>query len=407
MPDPYPGYRTLHALGGAFRSRLPGKPVVLTHHTQCVTALRDRGFAPDPAMFRPRLPGYWRDGFRPTILRSVLLMHGTAHRAYRPVISQALTPRRVEAMQGTITQVADRLLDDLPAYADQPVDLIAALAMPYAARVAGLLLGLDADMATRAAGLMRPFVTAIEFTTADQRRAIETADDVACTLFSGILDKMASARGHTSGLPHGDDLAIDTASHFGPHRREDAIANLALLFAAGFDSTASAIGLSIATLLNNPAQARLVRDDPQLVPTAVEELLRFEPPVQILHRVATNYSAHPQITPGTVTMIVTAAANRDPQQHPTPDRLDLTRPPVRALTFGAGLHFCPGAGLARLELAVLLPRLLRRFPALRLASAPTFRAPGIGFRGIEHLPVWLSPPCVRSATVGTTQAQPS
>jgi cytochrome P450 len=157
------------------------------------------------------------------------------------------------------------------------------------------------------------------------------------------------------------------------------------------------VGLGTKLLLEHPDQARLVARDPSAAPRAVTEILRYEPPVQLVARTAltTAELAGVQIPAGSMVFGLIGAANRDPAQVEEPEAFDVTRSQVASLSFGAGPHYCLGAYLARLQGEVLFPRLLRAFPGLRLAGdadPPVFRSPGSTLRGLDRLPVHLGPP---------------
>jgi cytochrome P450 len=167
-----------------------------------------------------------------------------------------------------------------------------------------------------------------------------------------------------------------------------------LLFSAGFDSPVSLIGLGLQLFLDNPDQARLLREEPELADLATEEILRCEPPVQIMFRAArTEVTVGEETIPeGSILLGLVASALRDSALVEDPERFDITRPPSSGLSFGGGAHYCLGAHLARLSATVLFPMLLRRFPELRPAGQPTYRAPGVALRGLESLPVTLTRP---------------
>jgi cytochrome P450 len=193
---------------------------------------------------------------------------------------------------------------------------------------------------------------------------------------------------------HGDDLldALSSTDADGAVLDErDLFGNLIFVFTAGYDSSTSFLSTAIKTLLDNPEQAALLRDDPTLAPRAVAELLRFAPPVHATFRIASEplRLSGVDLPERTQVWILLASANRDAPLVEHPERLDITRTPAATLTFGAGTHFCVGARLARMEAEVLLPLVLRRFPDMRLAGRPGYRAPGTVLRGIEYLPVAL------------------
>ena len=172
---------------------------------------------------------------------------------------------------------------------------------------------------------------------------------------------------------------------------EELIANTLLIYAAGFETTTNLIGNMVLTLLRHPDQLAMLRADRSLVPSAVEEVLRFQPPVQVDGRFVMQdleIAGH-QLHKGDNVITLVATANRDRAVFDDPDTFDITRDSSQILSFGYGIHYCLGASLARLEGQVVLERLLDRFSAWRLVEEPTWR-PRIVLRGVEHLEVELS-----------------
>jgi cytochrome P450 len=166
-----------------------------------------------------------------------------------------------------------------------------------------------------------------------------------------------------------------------------------LLLAAGHETTASLVSLAVHRLLAEPAQLAALRAEPGRIPAAIEELLRFDGPVQVtMPSVATAPVTVGGVTipAGEVVVPVVAAANRDPRRYAEPERLDIDRDPAPHLAFGHGIHHCLGAPLARLEGRIALETLLARFPRLRPAtSAEPTRDPGLLLNGLRELPVLL------------------
>jgi cytochrome P450 len=188
----------------------------------------------------------------------------------------------------------------------------------------------------------------------------------------------------------GADLlsALVTAEEDGDQlSQQELIATAALVLVAGHETTANLIGNGILALLRHPAELERLRDDPELDRTAVEELLRYDGPIQItqrvtLDRVEVGSTAIPK---GRIVIALIGAANRDPAAFDHPDRLDLTRPQPSHVGFGGGIHFCVGAALARVEARIVIPELVRRLPQLRLAGPkPTWR-PSFTIRGLSQL----------------------
>jgi cytochrome P450 len=189
-----------------------------------------------------------------------------------------------------------------------------------------------------------------------------------------------------------DDLisALVKAQEEGDRLNEaELLANAVLLLNAGHETTTNLIGNGMLALLRHPDQLRRLREDPTLIPTAVEELLRYDSPVQFTSRVlkADLSLGGKQLRAGQTALLLLGAANRDPAQFPDPDRLDVGRADNKHLAFGLGSHFCLGAPLARLEGRIVFETLLRRLPGLRLAQpAPVYR-PNFNLRGLEALEV--------------------
>ena len=182
----------------------------------------------------------------------------------------------------------------------------------------------------------------------------------------------------------------DRAEEAGDHlTTEELHANVTLLFAAGHETTVNLIGNGIWSLLGNPSQWAVIREDASLIPNAIEEILRFECPVQAVARTV----AEPiefggiEFQKGELIVALIGAANRDPAVFPDPDRLDVTRGRLKPLSFGGGIHFCIGAQLARIEAEVVFSTLLRRMPDLRLTEpgAPKWRE-SFTLRGLTTLP---------------------
>jgi len=174
------------------------------------------------------------------------------------------------------------------------------------------------------------------------------------------------------------------------HLSEDELfATANILMVAGHETTTNLIGNGTLALLRHPDQLRALRDDPSLLPQAVEELLRYDSPVQAIYRIATDdlEFGGQQIRKDQVVHLVLGAANRDPAHFPDPDRLDVTRPPGRHLAFGQGPHFCLGTSLARMEASIAFRALLDRFPDLRLASNEVTFRPNPSMRGLAALPL--------------------
>ncbi|MGH3422624.1 MAG: cytochrome P450, partial [Streptosporangiaceae bacterium] len=226
-----------------------------------------------------------------------------------------------------------------------------------------------------------------------------------------VFEQFATARQHEtiarSGEELVDRLTTIVTEHRGNETTNDLLASLAasdtgtdeqelvgaavLLFGAGFDSPASMVGLGTKLLLDHPDQADLIRINPDIASRAVAEILRYEPPVQLVVRAAlepAELEGSP-VPKGSMVFGLIAAGNRDPAHVKEPETFDVTREKAPSLSFGAGPHYCLGAYLAGMQGEILFPRLLRRFPAMRLAGDPVYREPGSTLRGLDSLPLAL------------------
>jgi cytochrome P450 len=290
---------------------------------------------------------------------------------------------------GDLSDPAAEAAADPARGAEQPVDLIAGYARPLPFQVIGELLGVPA---TDRSDLQDWFATLLSpWSSPPPDEVVEASDRIVA-----YLDDLVAAKRFRPG----DDLVSElvAASVDGDRlTHQELLSTLFQLVVAGHDTTTSLIGNAVAALLDHPDQLRLLADDPALVPTAIDELLRFAAPVpHATFRYATEdleIDGVP-IRAGRQVLVCLAAANHDPELVDDPHTLDLTRP-ARHLAFGHGIHFCLGAGLARLEARVALATLLARHPAVRLSGPRSelrwAHGDGLVLRGLTHLPVILEP----------------
>ncbi|MET7424851.1 alpha/beta fold hydrolase [Dactylosporangium sp. NPDC005555] len=377
--DPYPAYRRLRGATPVLPVQLPGKAeaVVLTRYADCARLLQDATFVSAgeaPELLTPT----WRDHRLVRCLyQSFGWREGPAHLPLRTALARRLTPRRCPVQHADVVEVATSVLDDFERRlaGGAVVNLAEAVAVPFASLVTGRLLGIPDAAALRLGAAARAGSAAFEpFMTPRQRAAMAAAGEI-------IIDTLQR---------HADDGLLGLVRAHRPDGGEQYQGDLALLFGAAYDSPASLITLGARLLLTHPGQADELRRDPATAERAVEEILRYDPPVQIAVRIATEaceFGGVP-VAPGTALLGILGAANRDPAYTDDPDTFRITRRTTRPpLSFGTGRHYCPGSALARTHAQVLFPMLLRRFPGLRLAGAPRFRSPGTVLRGIEDLPV--------------------
>jgi cytochrome P450 len=388
LDDPYPLYAELRDRAPSLPIRFPGMPggYLVTTFESCSRLLRDPAFGPPTVAQLDTLNPSWRDSaFTNCVYRSMVMMSGPAHRARRQVASRPFTPRQIGAFRADLDEITGLLLDRLAGLGPGPVDIVEELAMPFASLSLGRLLAIPDDEALRLGQLARRLGVVFEqFASAGQRRNLVTYGEELVQRLAAVL----------AGRHRGEDnlLARLAASQAraGAGQQEQ-LGMAVLLFGAGFDSPASMVGLGTKLLLEHPEQAWLLTEDDELAPNAVAEILRYEPPVQLVARTALEPAelAGTEVAPGSMVFGLIAAANRDPAQVKEPEAFDVTRERVTSLSFGAGPHYCLGAGLASMQGEALFPRLLRRFPRLRLAGPPVYRSPGSTLRGLESLPLYL------------------
>lgn len=395
--NPAPYYAELHRLGEAAALGPDEKHAAVVFGYDAVgRVLRDPAFRVLDAAFLDRSGTTWR---RHSVLRvmqsSAFNAPAEAHARMRRPFSQALNARRVMRNEPLIEQSTQEHLDRLARLGagGAPVDFAAEFAVPLPADVIGGILGVGEADRRRFPDLVRTFDAILELgqpsyrdLVAADRAAVELTD-----FFTGLLaDRRAQPQ---------DDLvsalaqAVAESEDGGQPPAEavdELIANLIVFFNAGFRTTANLLGNGLILLLANPKAAEALRADPALAPAYVEEILRVEPPVHFAIRYAAEDTevAGVPVAKGRTVLVLTAAANRDPDRFPDPDRFDPARGDDQHYAFSAGPHYCLGAMLGRTEGRIIFPRLLKRFPDLELAAEPE-PLYNLMLRGPVHLPVRL------------------
>jgi cytochrome P450 len=317
--------------------------------------------------------------------RGLLSLDGPDHDRLRRLVHQAFTPRRIEQMREQAEQITESLLD--AARQRGSMELIGDFAAPLPLIMIARIIGVPEKDVSRFRAWTRALLAVAE----NPLRNIPSV-----LLFMRYLRRLIAARSREPC----DDLtsAMVAARDDGDRLSTDEIlAMLFLLLTAGHETTVNLIGVGTLALLEHPDQADLLRrgsDDPGLVKTAVEELLRFSSPVETATERWSDRDvdiAGTTVPQGSLVLAVIASANRDAAVFTDPDRLDLTRSPNPHLAFGKGAHYCLGAPLARLEAQIAIPALLRRAPQLRRIdpTAPVAWRGGAIVRGLESLPVLL------------------
>jgi len=394
--NPYPAYETLRERGRIYRTKQVSATVshpVANHilRSEDFGTAAGRGGLPMPARrMMERLADPYAVG--PVDPPSLLAVDGEQHTRYRRLVSKAFTARSVASLGDRVEGVAERLLDDLAGsgsfdvvdrYAAQlPVAIIAdLLGVPEAERSQVLEWGNEAAM------LLDPGLTWRQWS-----RAHRTIREMH-TWFQAHIERLRREPG--------EDLLSKLVVMTGPDRMDDdELRGVGLLvLGAGFETTVSLLSNAVKLLDDHPDQRRLLLDSPDLWPNAVEEVLRFDSPVQATIREAyrdTSVLGEP-VHKGEAVLLMLGGANRDPEVFEDPSRFDVTRRNAHEhLSLSAGPHFCLGASLARLEGVVGLRTLYARFPDLQVSDTPE-RRPTQVLHGWERLPVMAGSPAPRSA----------
>jgi cytochrome P450 len=385
--DPYPIYKRLRQKDPIHRSLLL-RGAVVTRFRDIETILKDGRFGSD----EQKLPNYEKNRqqmVKAGILRedeagfngSMLRMDPPDHSRLRSLVSRAFTPRTVEGLRPRIEAIVDEELGR--AASKGRMDVIGELAYPLPVTVIAEMLGIPTEDRERFKHWSDEAVRGIGFgSVEDAKRSMQANRELRARLGPVVEERRREPR---------EDLisALVAAEEQGDKLSTDEVfATIILLLVAGNETTTNLIGNGLLALLKHPEQLRLLREDPSRIEGAVEELLRYDSPVQFTSR-------HPQedveldghvLRAYEEAVLILGSANRDPDEYADPDRLDITRQSVRHLSFSHGIHFCLGAPLARLEGQVALSALAQRFPAMRIAG-PIERGDNLLLRGVNTLPI--------------------
>jgi cytochrome P450 len=339
---------------------------------------------PTPA-YLDRLGLSFMKPFSEMMLRQMMFMDGTAHTHLRNICAAAFTPRKVEELRGAIESIANQLLDKV---ADKgQMDLVADFANPLPAIVTARLLGVPAQDHAQLHAWVLDLAEYLGNFQHDPNRVVEILRSLE-RLTEYISGKMAEQQGTCPrrGLINALMLAEVDGSRLS---HEEVIANTIITLIGGHETTTNLIASGFLTLLRNPDSLEQLRSHPEIAPSAIEELLRYESPVQHTARIAPADMClgGKQIAAGARVVTVLAAANRDPSRFSDPDRLHLQRSDNRHLAFGWAAHFCFGAALARLEGQIAFNTLLRRLGHPEIASNDLEWRQNAGLRGLTRLQI--------------------
>ncbi len=384
LANPYPFYRLL-------RDHEPvhwdpyAHTWVVTSYSEVITVLAKYSAERTP---KPeQLAGIGLSEFQPfaeMLVKQMLFMDAAAHTRLRSLCSAAFTPRRVEGLRAAIQSIADRLIDRVEGTGS--MDVIADFANPLPAIVAAELLGFPVEDHLQLKAWSADFAELLGNFQHNPDRApavLNSLNDLKAYVYRRLNEQRTKPR---DGLLHALMIA-ETES--GRLSDEEIVANSIVTMIGGQETTTNLIGNGLLSLLRMPQALAQLRDDPQIMESAVEELLRYESPSQHTARLAPSDTvlAGKAIRKGEAVMAVMGAANRDPTRFPDPDRLDLLRRDNRHVAFGWAAHFCFGAPLARMEAQIAFATLLRRLPDIRLAVTALRWRGNTGLRGLVALPV--------------------
>lgn len=391
-PDPHTLYRRMRAEAPVYRGSDPrtGQPLwFLTSYAAVRQALRHPDLRRDLDRLPADLAAPHRAARNDTLAgqgldRHLLNQDPPDHTRLRQLVTPAFAARATAAMAPRVRAITDRLLDGL-AHATGPVDLIEALAAPLPVTVIAELLGVPVADQHQFRGWVDDLLRG-----GDRRRRQRSGADLTGYLNQQIADRRR--------LPGTDLLSQLVSAQQGADRlsHTELLSTAFLLLVAGHETTVNLIGNGVVDLLRHPGELARLRQRPELLGSAVEEMIRFNGPVEAstLRYAAAEVEICGTVIPrGEAVLPVLLAANRDPAAFAEPDRFDLARVPNRHLGFGHGVHFCLGATLARLEGRVAIEALIRRFPSLSLATAEARLewVDAFPLRGLRRLPVRLRP----------------
>ncbi len=388
--DPYPTYARLRAEDPVHHA--PWGGWLISRYADCVALFKDPRASSDMSgsetYRQAREQGLIDPDEALAKTPPFLILDPPDHTRLRGLVSKAFTPKVVEGERPRIQQLVDGLMNE--AAERKEVELIEEVAYPLPVRAVCAMMGVPPEDHDTFKGWSRLLSQAMDPQPNQPPEAIEArrrAGNAFTEYFRGLIAKRRSR-------PRDDLLtALLAVEEAGDALTEDELLSTCiLLLAAGHETTVSLIGNGVLALLRHPDQLRRLQDDPSLAPSAVEEFLRYDSPVQFAFRTAKGQIEIDgrSIGAGEQMLLLLASANRDPAQFPDPDRLDIARGDSRHLAFGFGIHFCLGAPLARLEGEVFFATLARRFSAMRLLTEVPEYAPNIVNRRLASLPVELT-----------------
>lgn len=385
--DPYPLYRTLQQASPVVS--MAENVVLITGYDECDRLLKDPSFMVGDQYWRDREDesGENRHLAKSLIAASIISLNPPDHRRLRLLLGRAFTPARIATMTPIIEHIVEELVFEMAQRAEgvEVLDFMSEFAWRLPIRVVGAILGLSSADTEGLRPLVDDLAVAFELDISGEPLA--AANSAAARLRAHFIDIIARRSGH----PAADDDLIGTLVAAAPEDADELIANLVLMLVAGQESPSNLLGNGLRILLDRPELAATLRADPAGFPAFVEEVLRYDSPVQLTGRWASqevDLGGHLLPREG-YAILMLGAANRDPLFFPDADEFRATRANNKHLSFAAGSHFCLGAALARLEARIAFHTLSREFPRMSLAGEPT-HIDRLSLRGYANLPIRLA-----------------
>jgi cytochrome P450 len=387
--DPYPVFAAIRE-NGPVRWAAAGDVTVLTGYEECAALVRDQTYASQSPQWCDQVQPGWREHRAKTATFEAMLFRDPPdHTRLRRLVSAAFTPRQAERMRTDVTMLITRTLDQLAdAGADGgTINLHEFLAGRLPIAVVASLVGVpEADWPM----LRSPMTTLLKLVEIGPGRATLAAADAAAVELEDFFGQLAADRRQHPGTDLASTIVAAqqaSADAAVPFTDVEVVQMLTFLFMAGVDTMTNLLANGTFALLSNPDQAKLARTATPPYDELVDEVLRYDAPVQLVGRVASKdvTIGGADVHAGELVLALLGAGNRDPDRFPDPDLFDLTRKGTAPLSFGGGIHRCLGAPLARVEAGEFLTGLLARFPAVSLAGPPA--RSGVVFRGFSDLPI--------------------
>jgi cytochrome P450 len=381
LADPYPTYARLREERAPVYLEMAGPTGgmwLVTRYDDVAALLREANVSKEMSRLVPPPPPMPLDA-------TMLFKDPPNHSRLRSLANQAFTPKRVKDLEPRIDQIANELIDRVQEKGE--MELIADYAMPLPIIVIAEMLGVPAKDRDTFRRWSNDLITGTDMVRGTDERRRKQHEAIASLM--GYFARLISDR---RGYPRDDIISamIEAHDEGGRMTEEELLGTCILLLVAGHETTVNLFGNGLLALLRHPDQRALLKEQPELLPSAIEEMLRYESPVQ---RGTFRVTIGPvelggkTLGPGEQVSAVLGAANRDPDQFPDADRFDIARTPNRHLAFGLGIHFCLGSALARTEARIGFSRLFERLPDLRLANDSPDWNQNTLIRGLHTLPL--------------------